>query len=93
MRFIGRSSRAGVECNTAKESVVANFRQYGIDVYFMGLVIADASQHQLWYPGTHSSTLPVFDAIITDRKYTFSPKKRFTEKDFDFWKFLFFSYL
>ncbi|VDM12511.1 unnamed protein product [Wuchereria bancrofti] len=75
-RAIGKSSRAGVQCNTAKESVAANFRQYGIDVYFMGLIIADASQHQLWHPGTHSGTFPVFDAVITDRKYAFSSKKK-----------------
>ncbi|VBB33859.1 unnamed protein product [Acanthocheilonema viteae] len=68
-RAVGRSSRAGVECNTAKESVVANFQQYGTDVYFMGLVIADSSQHLLWRPGTHSGTFPVFDAIITDPPY------------------------
>ncbi|CAG9537042.1 unnamed protein product [Cercopithifilaria johnstoni] len=68
-RASGRSSRAGVKCNTAKESVAANFQQYGTDVYFMGLVIADSSQHLLWHPGMHSSTLPVFDAIITDPPY------------------------
>ncbi|VIO88166.1 Uncharacterized protein BM_BM7030 [Brugia malayi] len=68
-RAVGKSSRAGVECNTAKESVAANFRQYGIDFYFMGLIIADASQHQLWHPGTHSGTFPVFDAVITDPPY------------------------
>lgn len=73
LRFTGKSSRAGVERNTAKESVAANFRQYGIDVYFMGLVIADTSLHRLWHPGTHHGTFPVFDAIITDRKYAFSP--------------------
>ncbi|KAM3728891.1 tRNA (guanine(10)-N2)-methyltransferase [Dirofilaria immitis] len=68
-RAVGRSSRAGIERNTAKESVIANFRQYGTDVYFMGLVIGDASQHQLWHPGTYSGTHPVFDAIITDPPY------------------------
>ncbi|VDM92386.1 unnamed protein product, partial [Onchocerca ochengi] len=68
-RAIGKSSRAGIECNTAKESVAANFQQYGTEVYFMGLVIADASQHQLWHPGTHCGTFPVFDAIITDPPY------------------------
>uniref|UniRef100_A0A915Q724 tRNA (guanine(10)-N(2))-methyltransferase TRMT11 n=1 Tax=Setaria digitata TaxID=48799 RepID=A0A915Q724_9BILA len=68
-RATGRSSRAGVRCNTSKESVAANFQQYGIDVYFMGLVIADASQHQLWHPGSHFNTAPVFDAIITDPPY------------------------
>uniref|UniRef100_A0A0R3S4K7 UPF0020 domain-containing protein n=1 Tax=Elaeophora elaphi TaxID=1147741 RepID=A0A0R3S4K7_9BILA len=71
-RAVGKSSRAGVKCNTAKESVAANFRQYGTDVYFMGLMIADSSQHLLWRPGTHSGTPPVFDAIITDRKFYFS---------------------
>ncbi|VDK75488.1 unnamed protein product [Litomosoides sigmodontis] len=68
-RALGRSSRAGVVCNTGKESVAANFRQYGIDAYFMGLVIADSSQHLLWHPGTHPGTRPVFDAIITDPPY------------------------
>ncbi|VDN05047.1 unnamed protein product [Thelazia callipaeda] len=69
VNYVGKSSRAGVKYHTAEKSVAANFQQYGTDVYFMGLVIADASQHNLWYPGIHFNTVPVFDAIITDPPY------------------------
>ena len=41
----------------------ANFVQYGLEDRYLGVLVADASNHRMWKAGN------IFDAIITDRKF------------------------
>uniref|UniRef100_A0A1I7Z8K3 tRNA (guanine(10)-N(2))-methyltransferase TRMT11 n=1 Tax=Steinernema glaseri TaxID=37863 RepID=A0A1I7Z8K3_9BILA len=62
----GKSSRQGVKYLTEKESLQANFDQYGTTHLFQSLVIADASRHGLWNSPSSSG---IFDALIADPPY------------------------
>jgi tRNA (guanine10-N2)-methyltransferase len=66
----GKSSRAGEEWLTKEQSVRANFQQYGLDDgRFLGIFLADSSQHGMWKMADKSGEYDgMVDAILADRK-------------------------
>ncbi len=59
----GKSSRHNQKWRGADESIAANLVQYGMRERYVDVLVADAAQSGVWRDG------PLFDAIITDRKY------------------------
>ena len=62
--YSGRASRAGQKWRGPDENILSNLRQYGLDNLYVDALVADASLSSLW------RSQPMFDAIITDRKYS-----------------------
>ncbi|TKR80907.1 hypothetical protein L596_014888 [Steinernema carpocapsae] len=73
-KAVGKSSRQGVKYLTENESLRANFDQYGTSHFFQSLLIADASQHEIWHSSRTSSG--IFDALIADPPYGVREKSR-----------------
>ncbi|CAI4233116.1 unnamed protein product [Auanema sp. JU1783] len=67
---LGKSSRQGVKFLTEKESIAANFQQYGMSDKLMSIIIADASQHGVWRDS------PMLDGIVSDPPYGVREKGR-----------------
>lgn len=61
-RAKGSSARMGEGQLREDQNVHANFRQYGLEQRFGGIVLADASEHRLWREGLE------FDVILADRE-------------------------
>ncbi|KAE9420161.1 hypothetical protein Angca_008914, partial [Angiostrongylus cantonensis] len=61
-KAVGKSSKHGVSMRSTRESVMANFEQYGTGRCFLSGLLADACWHGLW-------ARPLFNAIITDPPY------------------------
>uniref|UniRef100_A0A0N5AIV3 tRNA (guanine(10)-N(2))-methyltransferase TRMT11 n=1 Tax=Syphacia muris TaxID=451379 RepID=A0A0N5AIV3_9BILA len=64
-RACGKSSRVGVKYLDSRESIYANFVQYGLQCRLMSILIADASWHELWHCLHHG----LFDSIVADPPY------------------------
>lgn len=58
----GKSSRAGQKWRSKDESILNNLRQYGLDQFYVDILIADSSRRDLW------RDRELFDAIVADRK-------------------------
>lgn len=61
--FSAKPTRYAQKKREADESIRSNLRQYGLEKYYMDVLIADASRAKMWREQT------LFDAIITDREY------------------------
>ena len=61
--FAGKSSRAGQKWRQKNETVFNNLHQYGLASNYIDVLVADASQSQIWRPQM------LFDAIVADREY------------------------
>ncbi|VDN59188.1 unnamed protein product [Dracunculus medinensis] len=64
-RAVGKSSRMGQKFLTDDQSIAANFCQYSLNDRFMGVLLADASKHEIW----HYNNFGFVDAILTDPPY------------------------
>lgn len=63
----GKASRKNQKWRGPDENIRANLRQYGLEKYYLDVLVSDASKPS-WRKGTY------FDAIITDRKFIFIQK-------------------
>lgn len=72
-----RPSRVGQKVRAVDESMSANFRQYGLDSRYLGVIAGDSSRPP-WRPG------PWLDCIVTDPPYGIreTTYRVGTEKDF-----------
>lgn len=61
---LGKASRKNQKWRGPDENIRANLRQYGLEKYYLDVLVSDASKPS-WRKGTY------FDAIITDRKFIF----------------------
>ncbi|KAB1275333.1 tRNA -methyltransferase-like protein [Camelus dromedarius] len=61
---LGKASRKNQKWRGPDENIRANLRQYGLEKYYLDVLVSDASKPS-WRKGTF------FDAIITDRKFVF----------------------
>lgn len=68
-RAKGRSSRQGEKILSDDQSIRANFKQYSLEDRFVGVLLADSSQKEVWYLNSLTSESGIFDAIITDRLF------------------------
>ncbi|XP_026875090.2 tRNA (guanine(10)-N2)-methyltransferase homolog isoform X2 [Electrophorus electricus] len=59
---VGRASRKNQKWRGPDENIRANLRQYGTEVFYVDVMVSDASK-PVWRKGT------LFDAIITDPPY------------------------
>ncbi|XP_055390932.1 tRNA (guanine(10)-N2)-methyltransferase homolog isoform X8 [Bubalus kerabau] len=68
---LGKASRKNQKWRGPDENIRANLRQYGLEKYYLDVLVSDASK-PCWRKGTY------FDAIITDRNcllaYQLEPK-------------------
>lgn len=64
---LGKASRKNQKWRGPDENIRANLRQYGLEKYYLDVLVSDASKPS-WRKGTY------FDAIITDRKFIFIKK-------------------
>lgn len=63
----GKATRKNQKWRGPDENIRANLRQYGLEKYYLDVLVSDASKPS-WRKGTY------FDAIITDRKFIFIQK-------------------
>ena len=61
---LGKASRHNQKWRGSDENIRANLQQYGLSQYYLDALVADASIHSMW------NLYSMFDAIITDRKYS-----------------------
>ncbi|XP_075453376.1 tRNA (guanine(10)-N(2))-methyltransferase TRMT11 isoform X3 [Ascaphus truei] len=73
---LGKASRKNQKWRGPDENIRANLRQYGLEKYYLDVLVSDASK-PIWRKGA------LFDAIITDPPYGIreSTKKTGTQKD------------
>ena len=58
-----RPSRHNQSEREADESIHSNLCQYNLGNRYLDILVGDSSKHRMW------RSQPLFDAIITDRKY------------------------
>ncbi|CAH2249702.1 tRNA (guanine(10)-N2)-methyltransferase homolog [Pelobates cultripes] len=73
---LGKASRMNQKWRGPDENIRANLRQYGLEKYYVDVLLSDASK-PIWRKG------PLFDAIITDPPYGIreSTRKTGTQKE------------
>ncbi|XP_053315396.1 tRNA (guanine(10)-N2)-methyltransferase homolog [Spea bombifrons] len=73
---LGKASRMNQKWRGPDENIRANLRQYGLEKYYLDILLSDASK-PIWRKG------PMFDAIITDPPYGIreSTRKTGTQKE------------
>ncbi|KAM8946538.1 tRNA (guanine(10)-N(2))-methyltransferase TRMT11 [Pelodytes ibericus] len=73
---LGKATRMNQKWRGPDENIRANLRQYGLEKYYLDVLLSDASK-PIWRKG------PLFDAIITDPPYGIreSTRKTGTQKE------------